>query len=232
MIPRRGALGLRGRIVGAVLVTTVATLVVAALALLGPLEHKLRAAESKAFQGQIPRGASTAPFAKIPDLSDLLSTKVAIQVPTRRMPQEERAQIDSQNTAQHARAATLALLERQENALVTRVGASRSPCSAARLAAATASACSPVRRGDIDLANADQFGDAVRAVRTNKPVYTTGSLDGTEYARAALPFTFRDATTGQKRSGCSPSASRSSRSTTPPPRYAPLSWMPRWPAWP
>src|SRR5947199_10064120 len=38
----RGALGLRGRIVGAVLVTTVATLAVAAVALLGPLEQSLR----------------------------------------------------------------------------------------------------------------------------------------------------------------------------------------------
>jgi signal transduction histidine kinase len=42
--PRRGALGLRGRIVGAVVVTTVATLLVAALALLGPLEQSLRKA--------------------------------------------------------------------------------------------------------------------------------------------------------------------------------------------
>jgi signal transduction histidine kinase len=40
--PRRGALGLRGRIVGAVLVTTVATLAVAAVAVLGPLEQDLR----------------------------------------------------------------------------------------------------------------------------------------------------------------------------------------------
>ena len=40
--PRRGALGLRGRIVGLVLFTTVATLAVAALTLLGPLESKLR----------------------------------------------------------------------------------------------------------------------------------------------------------------------------------------------
>ncbi len=40
--PRRGALGLRGRIVGLVLFTTVATLAVAALALLGPLESRLR----------------------------------------------------------------------------------------------------------------------------------------------------------------------------------------------
>lgn len=40
--PRRAALGLRGRIVGLVLFTTAATLVVAALTLLGPLESKLR----------------------------------------------------------------------------------------------------------------------------------------------------------------------------------------------
>jgi signal transduction histidine kinase len=45
MRSRRGVLGLRGRIVGALLVTTVATLGVAALALLGPLEHQLRQAE-------------------------------------------------------------------------------------------------------------------------------------------------------------------------------------------
>ena len=40
--PRRGVLGLRGRIVGLVLFTTAATLAVAALTLLGPLESKLR----------------------------------------------------------------------------------------------------------------------------------------------------------------------------------------------
>jgi signal transduction histidine kinase len=40
--PRRGVLGLRGRIVGLVLFTAAATLAVAALTLLGPLESKLR----------------------------------------------------------------------------------------------------------------------------------------------------------------------------------------------
>jgi hypothetical protein len=40
-----GALGLRGRIIGAVLAASVATLIVAAVALLGPLEHSLRNAE-------------------------------------------------------------------------------------------------------------------------------------------------------------------------------------------
>ena len=41
-----GALGLRGRIVGAVLVTAVAALAVAAVVLLGPLGHSLRNAEN------------------------------------------------------------------------------------------------------------------------------------------------------------------------------------------
>jgi signal transduction histidine kinase len=42
VLRRPGALGLRGRIVGALLITTVATLAVAALALLSPLERQLR----------------------------------------------------------------------------------------------------------------------------------------------------------------------------------------------
>jgi signal transduction histidine kinase len=42
VLRRPGALGLRGRIVGALLITTVATLGVAALALLSPLERQLR----------------------------------------------------------------------------------------------------------------------------------------------------------------------------------------------
>ena len=53
--PRRGALGLRGRIVGAVLVTTVATLGVAALALLGPLETQLRTARAEHVGPTTPR---------------------------------------------------------------------------------------------------------------------------------------------------------------------------------
>ena len=56
-LPRRGAFGLRGRIVGVVLVTTVATLAVAALALLGPLEQTLRNAEQTTLPAEPrPRG--------------------------------------------------------------------------------------------------------------------------------------------------------------------------------
>ena len=46
----RSALGLRGRIVGVVLLTSVVALAVAAVALLGPLEHSLRKAEVQTLQ--------------------------------------------------------------------------------------------------------------------------------------------------------------------------------------
>ncbi len=55
--PGRGALGLRGRIIGVVLVTTVATLAVAALALLGPLEHSLRNAEKTTLKKDLGKRA-------------------------------------------------------------------------------------------------------------------------------------------------------------------------------
>jgi signal transduction histidine kinase len=62
-LPRRGALGLQGRIVGVLLVTTVATLAVAALTLLGPLEHRLRNAEQTTLRHELRH--ATKPFAKL-----------------------------------------------------------------------------------------------------------------------------------------------------------------------
>ena len=67
--PRRGAFGLRSQIVGAVLVTTVATLAIAALALLGPLEQSLRNAALKTLEHDLGRHP-TATFSKL-DLTDL-----------------------------------------------------------------------------------------------------------------------------------------------------------------
>jgi signal transduction histidine kinase len=62
-IPGRGALGLRGRIVGVLLVTTVATLAVAALALLGPLEKSLRNAAQTTLFHELKK--STRPFSSL-----------------------------------------------------------------------------------------------------------------------------------------------------------------------
>jgi signal transduction histidine kinase len=59
-----GAFGLRGRIVGVVLVTAVATLAVAALALLGPLEQSLRNAEKTTLKADLSRKSNLGPFAR------------------------------------------------------------------------------------------------------------------------------------------------------------------------
>jgi signal transduction histidine kinase len=74
--PRRGALGLRGRIVGLVLFTTVATLAVAALALLGPLESKLRHSALTTFEHEV-GSAPARPFKGLPLAN--LATSFAVQ---------------------------------------------------------------------------------------------------------------------------------------------------------
>jgi len=60
---RRLVLGLRGRIVGALLVTTVATLGIAAVALLGPLEQQLRNSALATLQREVSQ--ATAGFQKL-----------------------------------------------------------------------------------------------------------------------------------------------------------------------
>ena len=57
-----GALGLRGRIIGAVLIASVATLIVAALALLGPLEQSLRNAEKTTLKQEFAGTRGTGAF--------------------------------------------------------------------------------------------------------------------------------------------------------------------------
>src|SRR5579862_1697756 len=99
-----GAFGLRGRIVGAVILTTVATLVVAALALLGPLESKLRAAEFKTFKSELGRQATIEPFTKPPlglgltQVEERLYLEKPAAVPKNR-PHQDQLAIDQANDA-------------------------------------------------------------------------------------------------------------------------------------
>jgi signal transduction histidine kinase len=65
----RGPFGLRGRIIGAVLVTTVATLAIAAVALLGPLEQSLRSAERTTLRNHL-RAPTINRFRALPALDD------------------------------------------------------------------------------------------------------------------------------------------------------------------
>jgi signal transduction histidine kinase len=61
----RGAIGLRGRIVAVVLITTGATLAIAAVLVLGPLEHSLSNADQSALSKAVPRGTAKT-FGRLP----------------------------------------------------------------------------------------------------------------------------------------------------------------------
>ncbi len=191
--PRLGALGLRGRIVGAVLVTAVATLAVAAVALLGPLENSLRSAQLQTLKREVPVG-STQSFAKADPALAITSGVPAQQTVARKDVRvtpgtsTSAAKLSPQAALQaHGRQVELQL-QGFERALSEKVGASEVallgyPEPTGRHARTIAA------EPDEDLSQADPFDDAAKAFRTGHANYTTGSINGVQYARAAIPFT-------------------------------------------
>ena len=154
-LPPRGALGLRVRIVGAVLVTTVATLAVAAVALLGPLEQSLRNAEKQTLRHDL-RKSTISGFVQL-KLDALPSSAV----------ERER------------------LYGRQQQ-LASRIGA---VVSVIGYPDATGHGLVLAPRDTSENGEADPFDDVAKAFRTHRAVYSFGSIEGTPYARAAVPFT-------------------------------------------
>ncbi len=153
---RRGALGLRGRIVGAVLVTTVATLGVAALALLGPLEQSLKNAEKTTLRTNLRKRGTLRPFEKL-DFAALPTS-----APAR------------------------SLLQHAEDTLANSAGATTVTVYANPLADGANSTPLLVPRGGAD--TDAPIDDVTRAFATRKPVYSFGLIDGSQRARAAIPF--------------------------------------------
>jgi signal transduction histidine kinase len=152
------ALGLRGRIVGVVLVTAVAALAAAAVALLGPLESSLRSASMKTLQAEV-RGA-TANFNAV-RLADLPVNSSA----------GRDARVDL--------AAEQQLLDQRFSAIVAVLGYPEVTGKGRLL-------LRPQEEGP--RVEAGPYDDATAAFRFHKPRYSFGFIDGTEYARAALPF--------------------------------------------
>jgi signal transduction histidine kinase len=160
--PRRGVLGLRGRIVGALLVTTVATLGIAAVALLGPLEQELRSAAVRTLHNDV-RGA-TSTFRKL-ELS-------AIADPSRSGVTERRA------------------LDVQQQALAVRLRIA--PTNVNLLGFPDVSGQGNVLYippHDAAAVLGDPYDDATTAFLTGRTVQSFGSVDGTDVARVALPVT-------------------------------------------
>jgi signal transduction histidine kinase len=156
---RRRALGLGGRIVGALLVSTAITLGVAAMALLGPLQESLRNAELKTLRGELGKSA-TSSFKRL-DLTDLPLT------------------------SQAGHAARTAL-ERQQQQLASRVGG----------VVTALGYPDPNGRGQLllpesaesDTTISDPFDDVAAAFRSDRAMYSFGSIGNTQYVRVALPF--------------------------------------------
>jgi len=148
-LPGYGAFGLRGRIVGVVLVTAVATLAVAAVALLGPLEKSLRNAEKATLIHDL-RGA-TKPFSSL-----------------------------ELNRVTYSAAAHNQLYVHQQS-LANRVGAIVKVFGDPGLSGTDS-------RQLIGTQDDDSYNDVTSAFRRGRAEYSFGLIDGSDYARAAIPF--------------------------------------------
>jgi signal transduction histidine kinase len=207
----RGALGLRGRILGVVLVTSVATLAVAAIALLGPLEQSLRNSELHTLQGEVGKPGETGklsiartvgPFARsqpelvsqadIPQIASHPSGGASVGAADRRKkesPCETAGDSDAQVACLRKQgiAAREEILE-QERRVVFLTGATEValwgyPEPSGEHAHQVVSTAP-------ELARSDPRDDVVRALHSKgHAVYSFGTIGDTQYARAALPFT-------------------------------------------
>jgi signal transduction histidine kinase len=151
----------------------VATLVVAAIALLGPLENSLRNAELKTLQQQLP--ATSAASFKSLDPGMALYNSVSAE-PLHSKGRAARDQI-----------------VRYERELGTRIGASE--VALLGFPEPSGHGTPVVVWPDKDLLASDSFSDVQRAFRSKRSNYTIGSIDGVEYVRAAIPFTTPSSTT-------------------------------------
>jgi signal transduction histidine kinase len=160
-LPWSGALGLRGRIVGAVLVATVVTLVVAAVALLGPLEQSLKNAAMKTLRTDLRHSNPAGTFARIHLVPGQIEDELGDQL---------------RQLAFHV------------GATATVYGYPDPTGGGVPIAtSAHETAISP----DAPAARAQSTGpldDVSAAFLTGKPRYTFASIGGTDYARAAIPF--------------------------------------------
>ncbi len=167
--PRRGALGLRGRIVGAVLVTTVATLAIAAIALLGPLEQSLRNATRNTLEKQV--SGAAAGFRDL-DLTYLLDARGTPLDPNRDEGLREQFE-----------------LRQLQNGLGTRIGGSVYLLGDFAADGRGGRVLAPPT--DPDALSNDPFDDVANAFRTHRTIASFTSMNGTDFARVAIPITIQ-----------------------------------------
>ena len=163
MLRRHGALGLRGRIVGALLVSTAATLAVAALALLSPLERQLRTEAQKTLYKEVKTGTSS--FTQLTQADIAAAVNAPVRV--------------AGNGPGGGPPASTGLVYRDAVALDVRVGGPVSLFAYPQLVIASS------RPGG---GSADNTSDVATAFQTRDFVQSLGSGPGGEVARVAVPI--------------------------------------------
>jgi signal transduction histidine kinase len=208
--PSRRALGLRGRILGAVLFTAVATLAVAALTLLGPLEQSLKRAELNTLRGEVGRTKTTNPasFARtvkpfqlqhpgfVAEAQVPVNPKATGGAAIRPAQRHGNAPCENEPTDNDQDVCLQKLGQKAETGITAEERSLQSATGASEVALLGYAEPSG-RNGKVievstpsDIARLDPYeNDVVRAFRTSAAVYTIGTIAGTQYARAALPFT-------------------------------------------
>ena len=201
----RGAIGLRGRIVAVVLITTVATLAIAAVLLLGPLEHSLKKADEAALRKALPArtinkferlplgyiiGTPTAENTKRSARGTPRSPASAVGAGGRRVGgQTSPPAPPSWSDVRHA-------LFKDLQGVGTRVGGSAVVLASPRVDGKGSQPLPTDARPGAGASGSplsgDDYSDVAEAYRTGHKVYSSASIDGTEYARAAIPFTNRN----------------------------------------
>jgi signal transduction histidine kinase len=167
--PWLSAIGLRGRIAGAILVTAVVALVVAAVVLLGPLEQLLRNSELNTLKGQL--------------------SAVPASIKSHDPSLAEMYDLSHQNPARvHD-----ALLDAMD-----KLGSGLGAKEVALLGYAFPSGYDAqwVVVWPADMVKGDRLDDAAKAFRERPvgrthalpPVYSVASINGNEYAQAAFPY--------------------------------------------
>jgi signal transduction histidine kinase len=213
MRPSRGALGLRGRILGAVLFTAVATLAVAALALLGPLVQSLKNAELNTLRSEVGSTKGTGPksFAKTVDqFADLNPQDVGLEgIEPNQAPATGGAALKPASATSRSAAYRDGLpcdagssytqekcLQALGQAAHDKIIAQEHSLQGATGASEVALLGYPEPSGRATTVvipypdvRFDPRDDAARAFHSKNAIYSFGTIGGTQVARAALPFT-------------------------------------------
>ena len=186
-----------------------ATLIVAAVALLGPLEHSLRAAELNTLRGEVGSASRTGPGTIARTVDPFKAARPELipqaEVPAVKMPPSGGAGLAK--ALRKGVSCDLVLSSQQEACLRAEGVAAKeavidleTSLQASTGAAEVALLGYPDTSGhharnvevspDPNQTRADPYDDAVAAFRNKgRPVYSFGTIGDTQYARAALPFT-------------------------------------------